>query len=626
MKALDEWVQREGYHDGLSLHYAALVGRTPLMKAALIKSLNEWTPFWAAGALLEGWGMADSEAAAALTERAARTDAAEIGQYLPQILGDPEAAGARLFYLLKADESKRLDLVIQGISKLKPLENEGEIVDAALQRLNDPDTFSMDSFPGTLILTFPTDERVKALARQSLKSPYPPTGAMVEAYASDEQFRVELGEAITPLPVHLRYQIVSDLPLFSDKGFAIEVLQDWDTERNGEVKAQASIQYHTLLLPAAEQAAIALAKLDKMLPCYGPDHEDRRQAAASGLIVLKELHRVVGKIEVIGHEGQPVNIPVTEGRRQNRVFLNLLGAEWLYVKQALSGDLSILTARIGPGELWERLAVVAADHPALTTDIVEQAEADPGLRRSSQFLALLGRLEPRSENLARACLAVIGDHDSNWHGWFDATEAASSLLAEQFRGDATIETRLLSLGDPDRVGLGVIMALSLGWRHNQILTQLEFRRRNSEIGSAELYTKYACIPLERLAGVLEQDLVWAQHNGFQADSIVRPLVARLNDDPQAVQMISERLFVSANPSVKASFCKLLAISGSSTPERDLWSREELKRQTHPEIPELGYDILTRSTRAVSLCLLESLGEATTSDGSVPQSSRAISMI
>jgi hypothetical protein len=51
-----------------------------------------------------------------------------------------------------------------------------------------------------------------------------------------------------------------------------------------------------------------------------------------------------------------------------------------------------------------------------------------------------------------------------------------------------------------------------------------------------------------------------------------------------------------------------------TPSWDLWSREELKRQSLPETPELGYDILTRSTRAVSLCLLESLGEATTSDG------------
>ena len=159
------------------------------------------------------------------------------------------------------------------------------------------------------------------------------------------------------------------------------------------------------------------------------------------------------------------------------------------------------------------------------------------------------------------------------------------------------------------------MALSLGWRQNQLLMQLAFRRRNGEVGAAELYRKYACIPSERLAGALEQDLVWAQHNGFQADSIVRPLVARLKDDPQAAHAIWEMLFASTNPSVKASFCKLRAIRGSFTPERDSWSRDELKRQSLPEIPDLGYDILTRTTRAVSLCLLESLGEATTSDGS-----------
>ncbi len=313
--------------------------------------------------------------------------------------------------------------------------------------------------------------------------------------------------------------------------------------------------------------------------------------------------------------GQPVNIPVTEGRRQNRVFLNLLGTEWPYIKQALNGDLSVLTNRIGPNDLWERLAVVAADHPALTRDIVEQAETDPGLRRSSQFLALLGRLEPKSENLVRACLAVIDDRDSNWHGWYDATETAASILAEQFRGDPAMEARLLSLAEANRIRLGVIMTLSLGWRQNQLLRQIEFHRRDSEIGSAELYTKYACISSERLAGSLERDLVWAQHNGFHAESIVRPLVARFKDDPQTTEAISAMLFKTTNPSVKASFCKLLAVSGSFTPERDSWSREELKRQIVPEIPELGYDILTRSTRAVSLCLLESLGEATTSDGS-----------
>ncbi len=83
----------------------------------------------------------------------------------------------------------------------------------------------------------------------------------------------------------------------------------------------------------------------------------------------------------------------------------------------------------------------------------------------------------------------------------------------------------------------------------------------------------------------------------------------------ATKAILEILSASTNPNVKASFCKLLAISGSFTLERDSCSREDLKRQSSPKIPDIGYDILTQATRAVSLRLLKSLGEATASDGS-----------
>jgi hypothetical protein len=616
VNSLDEWVEREGYRDVVSLHYASLVGRTPRMKARLFKSLDEWNPFWAAGSLLEGWGMSDPEVAERLTERASRKDAAEIGQYLPQILGDHGVARDRLLALLKSEDSGRLDFVISGLSKLKPLEDEAEIIAAALDRLKAPSIYSLESFLGSLVLAFPRDDRVKVLARRSLRSPYPPVGAIIEAYATDEQFRIELGEMITPLPANLRYQIVSDLPLFSDRNFAIDVLQDWDSEYNGEVKTQASIQFHKLLQPDSSASSQALLNLDDMLPCYGPDHERRRQAAAAGLIVLQQLHRISGKIEVIGNEGLQVNIPVTDESRGNRVFLNLLGVHWPYVKQALNGDLSILKDR-GHDQLWERLAIVAADHPSLTKDILDVAESDLGLRRSQYFLALLGRLEPKSENLVRACLAVIDDREG-WHDWYSSTEAATSILAEQFRGDPQVEARVVALTEADRARTSVVMALSLGWRNNEILWDLQFDHQGENAGpsAAFLYAKYACLPTGEIAAALEKDFLWAQHNGFQADCVVRPLIARLKVDPETVQALSEALYTSTNPSVKASFSKLLASSGSFTPERESWCKDELQRQSGPQIPEIGYDLLTRSTRAVRLCLLESLGEAFGKDNSI----------
>ena len=259
----------------------------------------------------------------------------------------------------------------------------------------------------------------------------------------------------------------------------MDVLKGWDTERNAEVKAQASFQYHSLLQVDETERTAAFKVLDSMLPCYGPDHEERRQAAAVGLIVLKHLDIVVGKVESIGHEGRQVNIPVTDGLKRNRVLLNLLGTHWDYVKQVLAGKFEILTQNVGPGELWQNLAIVAAEHPALARDVLEAGETDLGLRGSANFLTLVGRLEPRSERLAQLCLAAIADNGRR-HDWFDSTEGAAVLLADQFRGDPRIETTV-GLGPPDHLRTGVVMALSLGWRHNQLLQELEFATEGLEL-------------------------------------------------------------------------------------------------------------------------------------------------
>lgn len=609
VSALDEWVTKEDRHDPIALHHAALVGRTRTMKQKLFEALYQWVPFWAAGSLLQGWGMSDPEVHQKLLERVAKNDAAEIGQFVPQILDDRSQARERLLTLLRDPASKRIDFLMRGFSRLVPLEGQAEIVDVTLARLGEPTSWTMENYRGSLIVTFPNDDRVKKLAMESLASQEPPLAAVAEAFASNESFRIALGELITPLPASLRYQIVSDLPILSERRFALDVLKGWDTERNAEVKAQASFQYHSLLQVDEIERTAAFKMLDSMIPCYGPDHEERRQAAAAGLIVLKHLDLVVGKVESIGHEGRQVNIPVTDGLKRNRVFLSLLGTHWDYVKQVLAGKFEILTQNVGPGELWQNLAIVAAEQPSLARDVLEVGETDLALRGSANFLILVGRLEPKSERLAQLCLAAIAENGPR-HDWFDSTEAAAVLLAEQFRGDPGIEKRLVGLGSPDHLRTGVVMALSLGWRHNELLQELDFATaRSRTMDAAELYAKYACIPASVLPATLEADLILAQRNPFLVNNVIRPLVARLRDDPEAIGHVCNSLFTSANPTIKASFSKILAFSGSFTVERDKWSREEIGRQISLHSPEVGYDLLAKMPRTVNLCLIESLGES-----------------
>ena len=180
-----------------------------------------------------------------------------------------------------------------------------------------------------------------------------------------------------------------------------------------------------------------------------------------------------------------------------------------------------------------------------------------------------------------------------------------------------MEEQLVGLGPPHHLRTGTVMALSLGWCGNHLLQELEFDTAQSRtMDASELYTKYACLPSSRLAATLETDLISAQHNAFLVNNVIRPLVARLQSDPEAVRYLSDTLFSTINPSVKASFPKILAFSGSFTAERDKWCRDELQRQRSLQSPEVGYDLLAKVTRAVSLCLLESLGEASPLDQSI----------
>jgi len=349
----------------------------------------------------------------------------------------------------------------------------------------------------------------------------------------------------------------------------LDVLKGWDTERNAEVKAQASLQYHSLLKADEVERTDAVKVLDSMLPCYGPDHEERRQAAAAGLIVLKHLDLVVGKVESIGHVGRQVNIPVTDGLKKNRVFLNLLGTHWGYVKQVLAGKFEILTQNVGPSELWQNLAIVAAEHPSLATDVLEAGETDLGLRGSANFLTLVGRLEPRSERLAQLCLAAIADNGPR-DDLFDSNEAAAVLLADQFRGDPRIEERLVGLGSRWHFPLvGAITNCSKSW--NLALQGLELwmlanSMQNTRVFQPQCYQQRS------------KQICFAQRNPFFVNNVIRPLVARLRDDPEAVGHVCNTLFTSANPTIKASFSKILAFSGSFTVERDKWSQEEIGRQ------------------------------------------------
>lgn len=606
--ALDEWALAHEYRDVIALHFGSLVGRTTTMQKRLFQAVDYFNPFWAVDSLLAGWGMGDADVAAKLTERISKPDASEVAQHIPAILREPQVARSRLFELLRDKKSRRIDFLLAGFERLTQQGDIDEIVDATIDRFSD--SWLKANYVGSLILAFPLNPKVKALARENLHSQSPFMAALVESAATDEELRNDVAELITPLPVDLRYQIVLDLPVFADQSFATKLLSEWDAEHNAEVKTQASIQYHSLILQTEHDVAAVRDALMSTLPCYGPDHEERRQAAGAGLIVLKQLEAVVGKIETIGHEGKQINIAVTDGYRQNRVFSNLLGKNWSYVKAAIGDRWEILEDRMNPSELWERLGAVAADYPKLAKDILERADMDWTLKRSASVLTLLSRFEIKSETLLNTCIAVLSDK-AQWYHWYDSVETASDILADQFRGNLDVQKRILGLTSEHSVPTNAVMPLSLGWPDTPLLRQLHFKLDPNDVSAAELYTKYAIIASKDLPNVLESDLAWARRHKYRVTMMSKPLLARLRYDSAAAAEAFDYLKCSGNPTIKASVPKLLAAAGKMTVVRAEWCRQEIERQQASVSPEIGYDITVTVPRSVVSCLLESIGETPT---------------
>jgi hypothetical protein len=332
--AVDELANhlKDGHEREFSL--IAAVGATSIIKKKLIDLLDHWVPFWAAGTLLKGWGMADPEVAAALSSHQSSSRSSEIAQYIPQIIADSNSARQRLLELARDPESRRLDFVIRGLSDLTERGNEREIVEACLQAIGDGAKISFaDMCRSALIQGFSADSRVREFAISSLADREPPLGAIAEAYAYDEEMRIKVAEQVRPLPTVLRYQIADNLTHNHERALVLEILGRWDEESEAETKTLASIGYHDFLVKTRSDQAEALAQLQDCIPCYGLDHEERRQAALPGLVLLDQLQILKNKTETVAYEGKRIAIPFERGTKANLVLVDFIGAHWDSIKR-----------------------------------------------------------------------------------------------------------------------------------------------------------------------------------------------------------------------------------------------------------------------------------------------------
>jgi len=604
--AIDQWAIKQPNYQGVELSYVAPVGRTTIVKHKLIECLGGSFPHWAARALLDGWP-ADDEARGGLRDMVAQPAniSSQIALLIPAIVEDSVTARTRLLELIRDPKCRRPDFVVMGFAALADRGDEEEFVDACLAFVaRSPG--SRYELNDLLIQHFPHVARVRDLAKRVIAERDTVAGVVAAAYASDADMRVAVGELASPLPVTLRAQIVAELARRPQDVFATGVLKQWDSERDPTLKTSASIAFHTQLIHNSASTAEAEEQLANMMPCYGPDHESRRQAAFVGMALLERLDILKEKRETIGFEGQIVTVPLSSEARRNLPFVDFVAEHWDLIQQAFGAENMVkrFTRPENPSEFWGAMAIVAVRNPRLQVELLDVVSSNPQFATIPEVLKSLAAARPKSAALIEHCIAALDSGDS-WN-WVERIETAARILAHDFEGDEAILERLLRNQPPGGLFSSRVIPLCLGWPEAPILERVytESKSNPGLYQAASFYLSYTKAPSNEFLNILGEDLSEACDDRFYARFVVHPVLARLKRDDALAASLPKAIEDTVNANLKATVPRLLAETRGVDESLSNWCRAEIARQTRSMSPEFGYDLLARGIRSVTHSLLE----------------------
>lgn len=587
--------------------------KDPRLKSFAIQKVKSadaaWSHSWFLDALLNGWPL-DQDVLDLVAEIRIWPDKklAELVTLLPKILTNRQECRSRLLALHRSQKSHRLGAYPRIFAEIGCDSTDQEVVDELVKAAKS------NYFRGgseSLIREFSANPSVQALARERLLERAPPLFAIADAYSHVQDLRVNVLNRIGALPTSLRYILVEVASIEGGHHEVMaELLNRYDWEVDGDLKALLSIRNHEHLKSSKGNAAKAIETLLADVRSVGPDYEERRAAAVAGLITLGAMMEF-GKLR---EDNKPLTIIVGKYDQASGALLELIARRWDELKSQLGEDLVNRIGRHSSMEtVWDSLAPFLVWNDRLRQEFVSYCElANASLGIPS--LRALAQERPNSELLERHCLhAVENVHRSNGSHW-DANALAfeaAYVLRDQFGGKSDISLRLhdaftkrrdaenammLAIYNPEHHVFGSLNAspLELGIQHHSwaaACTVSAARQNNAEF-------------VEVLRAMINRDAhsLW----DFQAYTNIAVL-ERLSRDPEAVEIIVRALAGEVTNSEAASLPRYLASIAPFDEATLLALRSKLDFFSRKiGVVVAGYDALADDIRPISHSLLDAL--------------------
>lgn len=609
--AVDEWIERYETSPRIAdIARAALVSRSGYAKRELFDLLdNDRLVFWPAGSLIRGWGMEDGNVARALRSRVKESDktAAQLGQFLPEIIEDQEKCRKTMLGLLRDPECLRPDFVLDGLLKLADGELDKEVVDAYFQGASSTDDSSMyrRGAKGRVIAHGNSeDERIQELALSRIENYDVGISAVANSYIDHPDLGKKVLSHICPLPASLRGQIARRLGEGAgSNSFSLPLLRGYLKEEDMSVKSLASIGYHERLKTSDRSKKKARETLSSTIVSYGPKLNEKRHAALCGLISMDWLELMLDATEESGEGDEPVSVDVPYRMLEiNAPMIRHILSNWKYVSGTLGDELEERLTRRGSDssgqKLWRTLVIMAEDYPDIQKKMLgELSQFSEEEWLGTDLLRSVGRTRPASDTLLDLCFSILnGDRNDR-----QKVLTAAQLVGIHFGDNDDVLTRII----PNRIEKPIpeeaIVVLCIGRPESEVLRDIVDCIRGDQRISLATHMHLVCA-LENPETVSEAiSTLEDEHkkSGLVPDSLtLQPIMRRVGSDEDLIQAMTDQLGADASHFEKVNYPRLVTSSVGSSKEILDWCHEEIERQRSYGVSQVALDILAGETRPV----------------------------
>ncbi|MYF88823.1 MAG: hypothetical protein F4186_05365 [Boseongicola sp. SB0676_bin_33] len=615
--AVDAWFEEEKFS---TLHseaaQVAAVQRSDAAKKAMLKKVADPGEFrfWPIWSLLHGWGINDSEVAAALEPLPwlPPEERQHVAHTIPAIVESVDESFRLLMEICDLPEVTRMDFVIRGFAALGNEIDEEQVVSAMLPHFDKPASAFMGE--ERLIARFHADPRVKKFALHRLWEPSPPLETMARAYGSDSEVAPLILERAAPLPKMFRRHIARRASQrFDDKALR-QVLERCGMETDVHAMVQATIGLSYAALAAPGEAVARTEALRRQLYATGSDFDEQRVAAFGGLLSLGRVDVFADSKEGYGDEVLRIGLGGQIG--DYTPVIGLAADRWEEVEAAMGNS---AVGRLNqwsddPSAFWEAFASYAGRSSRLRMRFLEHCEDESSVLQASG-LAALSRLKPGSSLLLDCCKRVLAtDFDGSQPSSLDAaraTVAASKLLAAHFLEDSSAVAAIVAASDGQRSRGAALVGLASRWPDHEIVVReygslLEERSGIGLLVCVQLWLWSAQGSREQIAKIFAR---FAERRAssswdFPEDSL-DAFRARLEREPETADVLTQLAIENDQPSVRASAVRLLA-STSTTQGRDLARKLLVAECRRSGPPRFARDVLTNRIRPVRELMREVL--------------------